>query len=207
MNDLEAFFNSIEQGNVDEVRSFIASTPEAGSIRHDGATALHVAAMSNHLEIVDLLLEHDADLNAIDDEFGATPAGWANERGRSEMVEYLYARGTVIDLNRAAAFGLIDRIRELVADEGTDVNCLDGYGRPIHEASVWGHPEIVELLLEHRADPNLKNSEGRTALAVALRQVESGCKDTPIVIESKRQEIEAGCGKVVELLREHGARV
>jgi ankyrin repeat protein len=206
MNDIEAFFKAIEQGNADEVRSFIASTPEAVLAKHDGATALHVAAMGNHREIVDLLLGHGADLNAVDDKFGATPAGWANERGLTGIVEYLCGRGTVVDLNRAAAFGLIGRVRELLAEEGTVVNSLDGYGRPIHEASLWGHPGIVELLLERGADPNLENCDGQTALAVALRQVESGCKDTPIVVESRRQEIEAGCKKVVDLLRKHGAR-
>jgi hypothetical protein len=48
--------------------------------------------------------------------------------------------------------------------------------------------------------------ERRTARGVAMKQVESGCKGTPIVIESRREEIEAECKKVVTLLSKHGAR-
>jgi ankyrin repeat protein len=50
-----------------------------------GATPLHYAALHGHRQIVKLLLERGADINSIDGQFGATPAGWA--------IEYLRERG------------------------------------------------------------------------------------------------------------------
>jgi hypothetical protein len=49
-------------------------------------------------------------------------------------------------------------------------------------------------------------SDAEAFVPAVKRQVESGCKDAPIVIESRREEIEAECKKVVELLSKHGAR-
>lgn len=206
MSDIDTFFNAVNHGDVSVAAAYLAADPNAVTLRKDGATALHFAAIENRREIVDLLLEHGADLNAIDEEFGSTPAGWANERGHAGMTRYLHERGTGIDLNRASAFGLIDLVRELLIEDGSDINSSGGYGMPIHQAALWGHPEIVELLLENGADPGLPNSEGQTALAVALRQVQTNCGDTPIVIDARRAEIAAGCAKVIEILRRRGAR-
>jgi len=44
-----------------------------------GATALHYAVFNGHRRIVKLLVERGADINNRDNEFGATPAGWAIE--------------------------------------------------------------------------------------------------------------------------------
>jgi ankyrin repeat protein len=153
------------------------------------------------------LIVHGADLDAVDDEFGATPAGWANEKGHTAMVRHLAAKGTKIDLPRAAAFGLVDRVRELLEADPFSINVSGGWGMPIHEASVWGHPEIVELLLANGGDPNLKNRDGRTALAIATHQVETNGKGTPIAIESRKQEIITNCAKIVEILKQHGAQM
>ena len=102
--------------------------------------------------------------------------------------------------------GVADRVRSFVASTPDAVYIRQEGATPLHVAAILNHREIVELVLEHGADPDLGNSDGQTALAVAPKQVESGCKGTPVVIESRRQGIEAGCEKVVELLCKHGAR-
>jgi len=54
----------------------------------EGATALHYAILNGHREIAELLLANGADINARDDHFGATPAGWA--------IEFLCERGGLL---------------------------------------------------------------------------------------------------------------
>lgn len=38
----------------------------------------------------------------------------------------------------------------------------------LHWAAYWGTPEVVHVLLEHGADPNIKDESGSTALRWAL---------------------------------------
>jgi hypothetical protein len=54
-----------------------------------GVTALHYAAGIGRLDVVDLLLKHDADATAVDTEFGKTPAEWAEYLGHDDIAKRL----------------------------------------------------------------------------------------------------------------------
>ena len=200
----QEFFQAVKEGVVQRVEGLLKQEPELTVQKVEGASALHIAAGENHLTVVDLLLAHGADINVLDDEFGMTPIAWANEKGHKEMVHHLYRKGAVLDLNRAAATGQVDRVKELLALKPWRVNTVIGYGAPIHEASLWGRPEIVELLLKHGANPRAINCFGQTALEIARKQIDSGCKATPIASAPRKAEILTGCKQVIDLLQRHG---
>jgi ankyrin repeat protein len=54
---------------------------------------LHTAALGGDAEVVKLLLDHGAEINARDQESGATPLAYAASLGRAEVVELLLDRG------------------------------------------------------------------------------------------------------------------
>ncbi len=56
-------------------------------------TPLHWAASKKVARMVELLIEHGADLSAIDLQYRATPLGWAEHFKRQEMVELLKSLG------------------------------------------------------------------------------------------------------------------
>jgi ankyrin repeat protein len=56
-------------------------------------TLLHHMAAEGELGKAKLLLDHDADIDAIDEEYCSTPLGIAARRGQSAMVELLLTRG------------------------------------------------------------------------------------------------------------------
>src|SRR5271154_5430634 len=89
--------------------------PEMVNIRHEGASALHVAAIEGQLEAARWLLEHGAALDTRDDEFGMTPAAWANEKGREAMLDFLLSQGAVITPFEAAGFGKLLRLQSFAA--------------------------------------------------------------------------------------------
>src|SRR5262249_3912175 len=56
-------------------------------------TLLHDMAHAGEVRKAALLLDHGADLNAINDEYQSTPLGFAARWGKAEMVTFLLGRG------------------------------------------------------------------------------------------------------------------
>jgi Ankyrin repeats (3 copies) len=80
MNKLTQLIEAAKQGAVEDVKVLLDSHPELINMKDElGATALHYAAFDGHCAVVHLLVQHGAEINAIDDKFGATPTGWAIE--------------------------------------------------------------------------------------------------------------------------------
>ena len=111
-----------------------------------GVSALWAAASCCHIEIVQHLLEHGAEVN------------WQSE-----------TRGTTLYIS-AANFSL-DIVR-LLLQKGADVNLKGGWHvRPLNVAAYAGAIDIVELLLEHdiEVDPDDDYRYG-SALGAAARR-------------------------------------
>ncbi|MEM6434790.1 MAG: ankyrin repeat domain-containing protein [Cyanobacteria bacterium P01_D01_bin.115] len=80
-------------------------------------------------------------------------------------------------LTYAARDGFTEIAHELI-EAGAEVNWIDGEGvTPLILAAFKGHTELAALLLNHGADPTVKDQWDRTALDYALRRGE----DDPIV--------------------------
>jgi len=61
-------------------------------------------------------------------------------------------------------------IAEMLLAAGADVNVGAGGSPAIHGAVMFNQPAMVEWLAAHGADVNIKNYEGLTPLAAALKQ-------------------------------------
>jgi len=68
------------------VRARLAAgvAPDGGS-----TSALHYAAGAGELEVVRLLIAHGADVEAVDDRFSLTPAGWAEFFRHKDIADFL----------------------------------------------------------------------------------------------------------------------
>jgi ankyrin repeat protein len=112
---------------------------------HAKTTPLHSAAFFEKFEVVQKLIEYDADIHARDVD-GGTPLYWASD-GRH------FKSGSVL---------------RLLLERGADVNARADKGglTPLHEASRYGVVEVVRLLLEHGADVEAVAVDGKTALQV-----------------------------------------
>ncbi len=67
--------------------------------------------------------------------------------------------------------GDVAKVKELLS-EGLDVNSRDGFGRtPLMLAVHQNHGEIAKLLIDNGADPNARQSEGVSVLAIARRDL------------------------------------
>jgi ankyrin repeat protein len=75
-------------------------------------------------------------------------------QGDSGRADRLLAERTELDVFEAAAFGRVDRLRELLDDDAEEANALapDGF-TALHFAAFFGQPEAARLLLERGAGP------------------------------------------------------
>src|SRR5262249_48963430 len=80
----------------------------------------------------------------------------------AQVLAHLHARGAYMDICTACHLGDLARVKELLAQDPTLANRVSEYvtyylgsGAQLKNAAAKGHLEIVKLLLEHGADPNL----------------------------------------------------
>ena len=112
----------------------------------------------------------------------------------AEVLAHLIARGAYVDICTAAHIGDLERVRELLDQDPSLANRVSDYvtyylgsGAPLNNAAAKGHIEIVKLLLERGADPNLPE-EGIAPHGHALYSAVSN-----------------GHYEIAKLLLEHGA--
>lgn len=92
--DPEEMLQAAQRGDVAKVRQLLAS--DTTLVNAKGAhnkTPLHWAAFNGHKPMVELLIDHGADLTLRDQQFNLTALGWALQGNQSEIAELLKARG------------------------------------------------------------------------------------------------------------------
>jgi len=112
--------------------------------RHDGETAVFMAAQEQRLDALKVLLELGANPDTPRSTDGATPISIATELGYQEVVERLCQAGANVNTQRSPS------------------------GRtPVWLAASNGHEKIVELLHKANAELNTKDFKGMTPLFIA----------------------------------------
>jgi uncharacterized protein len=106
----------------------------------DQTQAIHWAAYSGKAEIMDIMLEYGAKIDARD-KYGYTPLHWACRRGEIDTAEFILKKGGSI--NEATIGGLIT---------------------PLHCACFEGHKGLAVFLIDEGASIEAKNAEGYTPL-------------------------------------------
>jgi ankyrin repeat protein len=168
---------AIRERDLPKVRALLDASPEllrAGDLRSN--RPIHWATMTRQADLIDELLERGADIDARRHD-GARPLhltngdyhyrGWRDvptgcPATPQDIYRHLVRRGATVDLGMACATGDLDRVRELLDGDPSRVNRVSDYagyyvgcGAPIKNAAAGGHLEIVRLLLERGANPNL----------------------------------------------------
>ena len=123
------------------------------------------ATYLGHVDLVDLLLRHGADVNARD-AAGNTALMGVCFKGHLE-------------------------IARILIEHGTDVNAQNSMGATaLIYAATYGHSEIVKVLLSHGAAISPKDKEGKTALD---HIIDTQITSTPILDLSSVRFLIANC--------------
>ena len=168
------------EGHLDTVQLLLSSGANIEHADANGVTPLIMAILNNQIPVGRLLIEKGANVKAAD-WYGETPL-WAAVDLRDIDISGPHRTDNGVD--RAAAFELIKRL----AAAGADVNArtkeypperrwitplgslawVDFTGQtPFLRAAYSGDVEVMHLLLDHHADPNITTFGGTTPLMAA----------------------------------------
>lgn len=137
-DDIEQLHWACRNGQLDRVREILKENPDLCTMNYhsfvSSISPLEIAATSSHthnLDIVKLLIEHGADINQRDPQFGQLPLHRSCEQGVLNLIEFFL-------------------------DCGMDPNSKDGTGQSsLCIAAEHGRTDVCKLLLDRGAKPSL----------------------------------------------------
>jgi ankyrin repeat protein len=167
----------IRERDLEGLKKLLDSDPELVNAADEGTNRpIHWAVMSRQPDMIDELLFRGADINAQRGD-GARPVqlvngdysyrGWRDvpadtKATPGDILRHLREKGAYIDICTAAHIGDIERVRQLLQEDPSVGNRVSDYvsyyigsGSPLKNAAIRGHMDIVKLLIESGADPNL----------------------------------------------------
>jgi ankyrin repeat protein len=184
-------------------------------------------------DMAKLLLEHKADVNAVDvsgtmlqraasnvAHFGGDPELAPAREKRRTITKMLLDAGAEYDIRSATYLGDVERVRALLKDKK---QARDKYA--MREAARYGQARIVKLFLEHGADPEDADYGGLTVSYFAIEHAEvlkllfdagadpkvtvtyRGCGRGPEGSTLLHQAAEKGCVESAKLLLAKGVAV
>lgn len=125
--------------------ALLAQRADPNQVDRDRWRPLHLAAEAGRPDLVQLLLQHQADPNPVSDAGRQTPLYIAAVFGHTEVVKRL-----------------------LAANANPNLNTSQGVSA-LHRAAEYGYIDIVSLLMLARADLAAKDQAGKTALDYAQK--------------------------------------
>jgi uncharacterized protein len=163
---------AVKDGNGARVRELLTADPSLAEARDEsGVSALMLSKYHGAHDATAAIRSARAEL----DVFEAATLGDADR-----LHELLHEEPSLIDARSPddatalhfAAFFTQPETARLLVDHGADVHAVSptfGNVTPMHSAAAGGSAEIVHLLLEAGADPNVRQNGGFTALHAAAQ--------------------------------------
>jgi ankyrin repeat protein len=185
MMNAHDIFQSAENGDIEAVRNILERYPNIINMRNnDGNTPLHIAVLKGYEEIFEYIVSHNPDLE-IKNNRGFTPllcAAWMFHRDSTKnykgIIKSLLVNGAKADVTGKGRYNPLHWINHpsdnalqdivdlntLFINKGINLNDQNLYGStPLHYA-VHIHPRVAKILIDNRADVNVKDKQGRTPL-------------------------------------------
>ncbi|XP_050951052.1 oxysterol-binding protein-related protein 1 isoform X1 [Labeo rohita] len=169
-------------GHKDVVDALLKAGADANLPNNVGDTPLHKAAFTGRKEVVMLLLQHDACASVINGmaQIPKDVTQSAEIKSMLEAAERTEERKLEEQLLEAAREGAVSTLTRLLnMKKPPNINCTDLLGNtPLHCAAYRGQKQCAVKLLQHKANPNIKNKIDQTVFDLAndteMKQIITG---------------------------------
>lgn len=187
-------------GEVSKVRALLnGPATDVNSSDSLGRRALHLAACSGSVELIDLLVASRADINAADVR-GSTALVDAQDAGHKVAAKRLIQLGGTrgsLDLSarlcEAAADqrGGAEQLRKFIL-HGCNIDSATAEGRvALHVAAASGHADNVRVLIEGGASVSVLDGNGLSPLDEAVRAHHDSCAELLLAHGGQLSSIDA----------------
>lgn len=163
LNTKSPLFVAVEHKNIPMVNYLLKHGASPNSSHTEPPihkSLMHQAALGP-VEIASLLVSYGADINAVD-HHGKTPLHHAVAHSNNAVVEFLLKQKNIDMNHQASGHALVT---------------------PLHKAAYQGHSDIVKLLIDQGANPNIRNIFGRTAVHDAV--LSKSAETLAMILQSK----------------------
>ncbi|KXX76224.1 Ankyrin-3 [Madurella mycetomatis] len=174
------------EGNIEGVQMMLdhGADPVSSSSKEHWAALQYFAVKGEDPEVLDLLIAHGADINAIDaaDVFKLpplhvllcrtdTPGPLLDAFVKRNADTNAENAGSARPLQIVCSTGQVENLKILLGSEVLELDDPDLHGTTaVHEAVFFGHSNCVRILLKHGADPDIPDKLSRVALHTAARK-------------------------------------
>jgi len=153
--------DAVRSGQVEPIRDILAAHPELVNATTDldrllrpsdtlAMRLIHVAIAENQIEALRLLIDRGADLNVRNAD-GRLPLHDCFELGHNDFAKILLDAGAVPDVCAAAAYGLHDRLQEILHADPSQANDLATGESPLGWSVYGAQPQSARILFRHGA--------------------------------------------------------
>ncbi len=179
-DDLMSLF---DRGDIEQLRKAFGNGADANAFAENGSSLLMMASARRNMPLVRLLVEHGADVNALN----RSPI--PGKAGRNALMVALYeadvdiakvlmdagSRTDIADghgwkiVHHAARRGCIDCM-QMLKERGFALDEAAPGSRgetPMMVAAQFNHPELIRWLIEHGADPRARDRHGENVFGWA----------------------------------------
>ncbi len=220
--------DAVKADDLQGIQALISSGSNVNEL-DDFGTPLHMAAARGSVEIVKLLIDAGANVEAetaAPSQNKAHPLHTAAYSNRATVAALLIERGAKVDARDSRGFTPLmiaassgnTKVAELLLQAGADPLAEDSgdHDIPIYVAAMNGHVDVVKLLLSKGVNVNVQNTHtGETPLWVAamddrldvMEFLLANGADPNIANSSGKAPIHVGgSSKAKDLLRKFGAK-
>ncbi|HEU4994278.1 MAG TPA: ankyrin repeat domain-containing protein [Gemmatimonadaceae bacterium] len=172
----------------------------------NNGTAMHRAAWSGDLPMIQRLITRGADISNRENPFNSTPLSWAQHNRQRHVVEWM-RQHCAIDLLDAVGHNMREHVEARLREDPASANRrVDQWETPRSTALYWAawtrisdvdgehawdkssREDLVRMLLQHGADPNIVAGDGYTALDVAITAGAEGSAELIRAAGGRRSE-------------------
>ena len=171
---ITALFKLVANGNLEEVSTLIAQGADVNETMPLGRTLLMLASEKGYLELVQLLIQHGANIHALDSIRKVNALMWACEFNHLEVAQLLIKLGADVNIKGDIAgvtplmftsrFGFTPLTALLLtAKPQLDTLNYNFASTALIIAARYGFLDIVKLLVAAGANTEIRSKSGETA--------------------------------------------